>query len=518
MTFKVLLIDDEPGALEGMQLWVDWRSIGFEVCGTGSNGVEGLQLIKELEPDLVVTDVNMPLMNGLEMIAAWQAEQSSDVRFVIISGYSEFEYAQKALRFGVSHYLLKPIISGEAEEELAEIHEELVQEKEKQGMTQIALYEEIVSQLKELLQVELPGQRRVEPQRENTVLDRLSQVRDKWNFCLVQTEEASFADLRGKAAALLYEEEAMYLIDLDMNRFGIVYGDFPGEGGERDSCRILEELARLYAGQRVFMAIGEGTDDLLQIGHSYQTAREAIMHKFYDTAYDRIYRYEQTAKQSLNYRYDQLAAVEGIIGAFTLLDQAAYREAVDSAARSFRELLVAPEIVKKVVIHMMCIIMEYFKETGETKAKLLFEKYELPGLSDSVFILSDLMDLLRSCGTEGIELLLQEQSRKSQGMVHKINDYILEHYRERLTLKKLGEMFYMHPAYLGQLLLRKNGISFNELIHNLRIEEAVRLLGQSQLKNSEIAELVGYSHYGQFFKQFEARMRMSPNEYKNTMF
>lgn len=512
MTFKVLLIDDEPGALEGMQLWIDWQKIGFEICGTGSNGIEGLQMIHELQPDLVVTDVNMPLMDGLEMIAACQAEQARGVRFVILSGYSEFEYAQRALRYGVNHYLLKPIIPEEAEEELAEIHEELVQEQEKQSLNQIASYEEIVSCIKDVLQDQ------VQDQAAHMVLRRVSEAREIWNFCLVQAEADSFAELRIKAAALMYQEEAMYLIDLDMNRFGIVFGYSQSMDSGQKTWRTLEELVRQYSGKRVFVAVGAGAGNLLQIGHSYQTAREAMIYKFYDTGYDSIFRYEQMANRPLNYHYDQLQLVEAIIGAITLLDQAAFQEAVDSAARSFREMLVAPEIVKKVVIHVMCRIMEYLDESSEMKTELLFEKYALPGLSDSVFVMNDLMNLLLACGTDGIKLLLREQTKQSQGIVQEINDYIREHYRERLTLKKLGEIFYMHPAYLGQLLLKKNGISFNELVHNLRIEEAVRLLAQSELKNSEIAELVGYSHYGQFFKQFEIRKQMSPNEYKSTMF
>lgn len=514
MTFKVLLIDDEPGALEGMQLWIDWQKVGFEICGTGSNGIEGLQMIHELQPDLVVTDVNMPLMDGLEMIAAWKAKQAHGVRFVILSGYSEFEYAQRALRYGVNHYLLKPIIPEEAEGELAEIHGELVQEQERQSLNQIASYEEIVSSIKDMLQEQTQDQAAL------SLLRRASAVRKTWNFCLVQAEADSFAELRIQAAALLYQEEAMYLIDLDMNRFGIVFGYSQSMDSEQTSWRTLQELVRQYSGKRVFMALGASVGNLLQIGHSYQTAREAMIYKFYDTGYDSIFCYEQISRAPLNYHYDQLQLVEGIIGAITLLDQAAFQEAVDSASRSFQEMLVAPEIVKKVVIHVMCRIMEYLDESNEIKTELLFEKYALPGLSDSVYVMSDLMNLLLACGTEGIMLLLREQTKQSQGIVQEINDYIREHYRERLTLKKLGEIFYMHPAYLGQLLLKKNGISFNELVHNLRIEEAVRLLEQSELKNSEIAERVGYSHYGQFFKQFEARMRMSPNEYKNrsTMF
>ncbi|MNC43927.1 putative response regulatory protein [compost metagenome] len=104
MTYKVLLIDDEPSALEGMLLWIDWRELGFEICGTCGNGQEGLRLIGELDPDLVITDVNMPLLNGLEMIGAWQQAGGREIKFVILSGYSEFEYAQTAIRYGINHY------------------------------------------------------------------------------------------------------------------------------------------------------------------------------------------------------------------------------------------------------------------------------------------------------------------------------------------------------------------------------------------------------------------------------
>lgn len=132
--------------------------------------------------------------------------------------------------------------------------------------------------------------------------------------------------------------------------------------------------------------------------------------------------------------------------------------------------------------------------------------------------LGDVMDDLLFCAEGCIDFFMREQQRQSQGIAQEIIDYVREHYREPLTIRKLAEVFYLHPVYLGQLLLKKNGIGFNEMLHNLRIEEAVRLLENSSLKNSEIAERVGYGHYGQFLKQFEARHAMSPNEYKKRMF
>ena len=152
MKYKVLLIDDEPSALEGMLLWINWNELGFEVCGTACNGREGLEYIRKLQPDLVITDIHMPLMNGLEMIAAWQQEGPGQTKFAIISGYSEFEYAQTAIRYGISHYLLKPIFEEEVAEELLEIYEELEQESRIRNLNQIASSEEVVNHVKGILQ------------------------------------------------------------------------------------------------------------------------------------------------------------------------------------------------------------------------------------------------------------------------------------------------------------------------------------------------------------------------------
>jgi two-component system response regulator YesN len=174
MKFRVLLVDDEPSALEGMQMWIDWQELGFEVCGTCSNGKEGLQLIQQLTPDLVITDVNMPLMNGLEMIAAWQQKKDKEVKFAILSGYSEFEYAQTAIHYGINHYLLKPIIPEEAVEELQEIYQELKQQSEAQSLNQMASSVEIATLIKGVLHEKSEGKSNV------TLLKQLSDSRRQY--------------------------------------------------------------------------------------------------------------------------------------------------------------------------------------------------------------------------------------------------------------------------------------------------------------------------------------------------
>lgn len=509
MTFKVLLVDDEPGALEGMQLWIDWAELGFEISGTCSNGLEGLRMLEELEPDLVITDVNMPLMDGLEMIATWQRVGTKPVSFVIISGYSEFEYAQKAMRYGITHYLLKPIETEEASRVLRLIYQELQHDRERRKISEVASREEVVS----LLQKLIAGQSVSDTDRQ--ILEHLSDNREVWSFCLVYSDPAEYTKLREQAASLLADKDAMYLVDMDMYHFGIVFGYTTDQQQENESRQVLAELSDLYSTSRVFMAMGAEEQSLIKLEHCYTTAREAILYRFYDPEYAGVISYEEVRNRPFHNHYDQIHLMDGITRALSLLDPSGFREAVHLAEQSFRERLIAPEIVKKIVIHLLYQMIEHMKVSGIEQAEAMTGKYNVPKLSDEVLTLDELMGCLLSCGQDCLNLLIKEQAGKSQGIVQDINRYIREHYREALTIKKLSEVFYLHPVYLGQLLMKKNGISFNEFVHDLRIKEAAELLQENQYKNSEIAERVGYVNYNQFLKQFEKRMHMSPNEYKN---
>ncbi|WP_249529469.1 response regulator [Paenibacillus brevis] len=508
--FKVLLIDDEPGALEGMQLWIDWEKLGFEVCGTCSNGAEGLKVMAELSPDLVVTDVNMPLMSGLEMIEEWQKNGNKKISFAIISGYSEFEYARKAMRYGITHYLLKPVEPEEAAEELRKIYSELLHEAEEQQWSEIASLEEQVFLIRQLLE-NCPGSEREYPDS----LSTLSASREAWNICLILTEPAMYAELRGITAGLIAQEQAMFLIDLEMNRLGIVFGYSPDQGQADGICRVLAEFSVRYNGQRVVVAIGAPEESLLHLANCYRTAEEALKFKFYDPDYPGVISYASIKNRHFQYHYDPIRLVDNAMEALTLLNAAGYHETVTAEANLFRELPLAPEIVKKALFHLMYKMKEYMEDSLGKKASEALVKLDFSALDASVMGLNEFLSLLLSFGDECIDLLSEEQELKSQGIVQEINEYIREHYREGLTIKKLAERFYLHPVYLGQLLMKKNGVGFNEWVHNLRIEEASRLLLENKHKNSEIAEQVGYVNYSQFLKQFEKRMGMSPGEYKS---
>lgn len=130
--YRALLVDDESLALEGLNLLVDWQGAGFVVCGQAENGQEALALMEQLRPHLVVTDLYMPLMDGLTLMQAAR-ESGFEGQFIIVSGYSDFQIARSALKLKPAGYLLKPIDPDEAAATLARVRAELNKQQEKRA-------------------------------------------------------------------------------------------------------------------------------------------------------------------------------------------------------------------------------------------------------------------------------------------------------------------------------------------------------------------------------------------------
>lgn len=122
--YSVVVIDDNRIAVEAIVRSTDWDLCGCQVAGSAYDGVAGLRLIEEVQPDIVVIDIQMPGFNGLEVIGKMR-EQKKNIQFIIISGYSQFEYARQALRYGVKDYLLKPVMKEEMEAALKHVADEL---------------------------------------------------------------------------------------------------------------------------------------------------------------------------------------------------------------------------------------------------------------------------------------------------------------------------------------------------------------------------------------------------------
>lgn len=201
--YTVLLVDDEPWALEGLQMFVNWEQHGFHVCGICENGAEALVAAQKLKPDVIVTDIRMPQMDGLELIERLQEnEDMSATEFVVMSAYSEFKIAKRAMQLGVNNYLLKPIIEEEAKEAFLQIRSRLDKyqfiQEEMVKTQEVLLPLSIVKKLKELLQS-------IEESDMNQVIQEIDSIFNNHHSQIVELAEIIINSLSIQCSKLIFE-------------------------------------------------------------------------------------------------------------------------------------------------------------------------------------------------------------------------------------------------------------------------------------------------------------------------
>jgi two-component system response regulator YesN len=505
--YKVLLVDDEPRAIEGLQIMIDWEGLGFELCGSCGNGAEALELVDRLTPDLVITDIRMPIMDGLQLIAEVMRKPGKPVKMIILSAYSEFEYAKKAMKYGIKHYILKPIITEDVSELLQMVFQELKEASDLLVLNDIIHFEGILSDIVSMLYDDSL----------NISLDiqRLHERNSSWHFIQVETEEGHRQQFRDVARHYARNHKDAFMIDLGADVFGFVYGHNGSETIESFTNGLLQTLWAVSI-NGFAIAVSSEASSLHGLKECYRTAQEAMNHKFFQATPDIIY-YSDIKDQAWDYRFGEMNDARLIIESLENLDKIGLLAGFESFFVFFQTHLYTPEMVKMIVIHIVYRSIALVKEMDGNPEELL-KKHGISYLENNKLSLREIITMLKGYCDDCIDLLLKLQRDQVQGVIHEVNVYIKERYRESITLKELAERFYINPVYLGQLFLKKNGIAFNVYLHDLRIAEAAQLIRNTEMKTHQIAEQVGYLNYDKFLKQFEKRLEMKPNVYKKNSY
>jgi two-component system, response regulator YesN len=498
--YRVVLADDETIALEGLRMLTDWEELGFEICGVCENGEDALSAVTECSPDLVVTDIRMPGIDGLELIRRVRQLDIQQPIFIVLSGYAEFEYARTALRYGVRHYMLKPVMDTEWDKVLAEVTEELekrVKQKMHQDMLTNRLLPVAIARM-------LVGQL-TEPEDEIAEqMDRLDEAVSGWTYIHVDAPKSWLREicrnLAGSAGALF--------IDLPGDQAGFIV---------ENSARAAELAHRVYAGLSKSglngsVSIGPSVQSLRELPVSYMVAAgAAARHLFYADAHGPIDT-NVDAQSRLNYNLPSGDLTEELIGAVERLQEQKVWGKLKEMFKRFEMNRTAPEVVQMISIDIHLKSMELVKEFGG-KAEQWNESFEF--FKTEPKSLAVLEDSLKSFLSSCMRNIRQYKERGSEHPLVQVECFLKDNYTRSLTVKEIAEHFYINPVYLGQAFIKKNGISILEYIHDLRIEQAKKRLAETGETVRNIAENVGYVHYHHFLREFEKRTALKPVAYRN---
>ncbi len=517
--YKVLLVDDEPMAIEVLKYVVDWEKQGFCICGTCRNGKEGIELINKYSPDVVITDIKMPLMDGLDLIRYAHENGNDRIQFVVVSGYGEFEYAKRAMQQGVRYYLQKPIVEEEVSEVIVEIRKQLDEAKSMNEYDRIDKKAILESVINHLLQGS-DEQNDFEYMKDILNEDAFSV---NWGCIVIELESAikqglddPLKELRQAAKEAINkaaESNSMFfVIQMSLNTF-VVLVSLKRDKIEYTAEEIYKSLTSLNSIEFT-IGIGENAVGINFVKQSYITALEALQHRFYRGINCVIF-YNDIKKEKFNLKFNELFMSNKVLEAVEEADRNKIIKIIEETFKYFEINNIAPHIVKIFTSNVICKINNLKYEVDNNRKSMLDDKTILK-LKEKERTLNKLKGFFESFCIESSEAIKRARCSCAENInISKIETYIEGNFRRNITIRELAENLYMHPAYLGQFIIQKFGIGFNEYIHELRIKEAQKLLNETDLKIHEIAQELGYCNYNSFRQQFQKFTGKKPTEFRN---
>ncbi|WCM61180.1 response regulator [Paenibacillus polymyxa] len=528
---RAIVVDDETFTRKGLLQLMDWQACGFEIVGEADNGEDALELISRIHPDLVITDIRMPVLDGLELIRSVLEQSTEHPAFIILSGYSDFAYAQQAIRYGVHDFMLKPIDEGDFSATLRKLSERLHREQQNAqryqnhhagGLLETVMMnpvdDVVVTQWEQQLRlgeatymyyvlVELNDQH---PWRsgDNNIMLSLFQFREL-------IEQALHRLMDGKYPLYVHEHR---------NRIGLIVPDFflgCFEGKVEVFMKALQreiegmQTLKDQLGSRVFVYAGKPVNRLQDIQQSYACAKEAVLHKYiYD--HSGIVVYLQEEMPPLHYKTIPQDVLDRLTEQVEELRLDELRVAVDYLFSSFREECYAPEAMK-MSLHQCLLSIVRVIQNMQGDERSLQSLEPMMNWQDMNLSLGELQRLFTAFAEESGRYIGALRKDCQQGGIQHIRAYIEQHAAENISLKSIAARFYMNPVYLGQLFRKTYGVYFNEFLLKLRVQEAKRLLRQTDLRIYEIAERVGFGSSDYFVTQFEKMAHATPSEYRNSL-
>jgi len=528
---QILVVDDELRQRKILSNLIRDYNHDYDVL-EASNGEEALTLCAERALDLVFSDIRMPKLDGLGMIEAI-CEHNPDAKIVIVSGYSDFEYARRALHLRVHKYILKPIQREGIEDTLRELEAEI--SRERQARLETESMAEQVSKLRPLysdylinkwLSGECTSPELAEvrallhaPGRGCAIIIRLSRPDASPTETNAEAWNAIKWDARNSLTSLLsyFGHNVAYFSHQDTNAVASLLQFAPD--GAIDEARLRQQLGGLATeltrncGIMVTVGIGRIQPDLYSdVQDAILSAEAALRSRFYDEVPD-VFSYDETiplAAEELRAPLQVHEAWMPLVYGQQPLNSAAVGHTLDLLLEEHRP---DPRALLDLTRAQLIQLIQGAKNVipGDA-ADQLARSVELQLDPSRIQVLSALRARLLATLEELAALIRTQRDNKNHIVMERCLQYIHSHLGEEISFEELSKRFYFHPSYFSTLFKKHTGTPFTEYLTRLRIETAYTILRQTDKKVYEVAQEVGYRDVKYFTKVFKKHYGLTPEE------
>ena len=538
---KIFLAEDEVIVRETIKRMIPWENLGFELVGEAADGEMALPLLLRQKPDLLITDIKMPFMDGLTL-AKVAKKEIPGLKVVILSGYDDFNYAKQAINIGVEDYLLKPITKNALIERLTEIrsryeHEKTQKEYYEKFHREMQAYEKNSS--RDFFEALVSGSMdmmEIYRRSEKLGLDIVAEAYNVLIFTMNCEEDFSgqregYSEWEAESLKLLEEffseNTSAMLFRCNIFFYGVlIKGQKETIGENTRSCvsEIQRILDRKEQKRQWFVAAGEPVERLSQIQKSYYSASRAFSQRYlYDENilyYDEMASMEKKNVTEDDSTYLQKVDVNALNPAILqkFLSNGLLEETENFVKDYFyaigQEPLESLVFRNYVTLNVRFSVMSFLKEIGCDTRTLEQEDTE-DVLSESSKSLENAIAYAEKIISQAIALRDQNSGNKNRSILKTAVDFIDSHYMEEdMSLNKAANAANVSANHFSALFSQNMGQTFIEYLTNLRMNKAKEYLRCTSMRSSEIAGEIGYKDAHYFSYLFKKTQGMTPSDYR----
>lgn len=544
--YKLILVDDEQEVREGILKKVEWEKYGFDIVGQAENGREALEIAERTDPDVVITDIKMPFMDGIRL-SEELSKRFPTTKVIILTGFDEFEYAQKAVKLNVVEYVLKPVSANELVEILSRVKLLIDEEKARK---------EDINTLKEYYVKSLPILR--EKFMTTLITNKLhrSEIMEKaqsynldlngngfmvsvvsLDYNLSSAEDGEYKELNDGSGEP-NEKELIKVSALNLcseiaakNELGIVFlqddkiviiavskqalvEQFVGK-----TLNALEEIrtsAEKYLKSTVTIGIGTVCSEVNELSSSYKAALSALDYRIV-LGNNRTIFIEDIEPQAVEkITFDELKE-RALISSIKVGTEAEIGETIDNLFKEVIEIKASIKDYQIYLLEILTTITKIAKNSNVDMDDIFGNNYnffvELYKFND----INEVKSWVKDIALKLSNYITKDRQDTVKLIVRQAKDYAKENYNDsEITINKICEHLHISPTYFSLIFKRETKTTFINYLTKIRMEAAKELLRTTDKKTFEIAEKVGYSEPNYFSYSFKKNFGISPSEYRNS--
>ena len=530
--YRIILVDDEEEVRKGIIRKIDWNHLGFEVVGDAENGAEALEKIEQLEPEVVMTDIRMPFMDGLALTERIRQKYPS-MKVLIFSGFDDFEYAQQAIKLNVTEYILKPVNVEELSEILTRVRKNL-DEEISQRRDAALLRESYQKSLPILRAVFLNDLMRgtadagmIEEKLKEYSVDILHAK--KWLTALIHIEaenaegpnalqkelipisvrQIAEDHLRDYCRFTIFNSSAgitlIAAIDENNSQTGLLdhLGDICKE------CRRVLEVT-------VTIAVGHSCQKLSELSRVYQSAVDALGYRSIVGVGQTIYINDVEPVSRGKLKFDN-ADENDFITAVKFGPEEKIRETIHSLMTRMDDARVHVRQQQMYMLSLFNCVTRLMQQYDLTTREIFDTEKQYLDIQAAIGKPEKFESWILGVSFRIHEGINRERDNTTKKVILEARRYVENHYQDpSLSVEMICRELHMSPAYFSTMFRKVTGQTYIAYLTEVRLQKAVELLNETDDKTYVIAQKVGYQEQNYFSYVFKKRFGISPTKYRGT--